>query len=137
MAGYLIEERRRWPVITASHEDNAYLCVPLSIFFLSGVDRHDCLSPSFSVLCQLWVELVSFQITPHSVHPPHSGPSSRSLPSHLHCCHMLCNVRLFSSLLITWPYHERRFWVTYVVISLTIASLLDFSFLIRSFLVLP
>ena len=22
MAGYLIEERRRWPVITASHEDN-------------------------------------------------------------------------------------------------------------------
>ena len=23
VAGYLIEERRRWPVITASHEDNA------------------------------------------------------------------------------------------------------------------
>ena len=22
VAGYLIEERRRWPVITASHEDN-------------------------------------------------------------------------------------------------------------------
>ena len=35
-----------------------------------------------------------------------------------------------SSLLITWPYHERRFWVTYVVIGLTIASLLNIFFLI-------
>ena len=42
-----------------------------------------------------------------------------------------------SSLLITWPYHERSFLVTYVVIGLTIASLLNFSFLILSFLVLP
>ena len=42
-----------------------------------------------------------------------------------------------SSLLIIWPYHEMRFWVTYEVIGLTIASLLNFSFLIRSFLVLP
>ena len=46
-------------------------------------------------------------------------------------------VTCVSSHLITWPYHERRFWVTYVVIGLTIASLLNFSFLIRSFLVLP
>ena len=68
---------------------------PLS---LSGVDRLDCLSPSFSVLRQLWVELDLFQIAPHSVHPPQSGPSSRRyLPSHLHCCYTLCNVRVFSS----------------------------------------
>ena len=84
------------------------------------------------VLCELWIELVVSQIALHSVHPP--GPSSRSLSSHLHCCYLLCNIRVF--LLITWPYHERRFWVTYVVIGLTIASLLNFSFLIRSFLVL-
>ena len=48
-----------------------------------------------------------------------------------------CFATFVSSLLITWPCHERRFWVTYVVIGLTIASLLKFSFLIRSFLVLP
>ena len=48
-----------------------------------------------------------------------------------------CFATFVSSLLITWPYHERRFWVTYVVIGLTIASLLNLSFLIRSFLVLP
>ena len=48
-----------------------------------------------------------------------------------------CFATFVSSLLITWPYHERRFWATYVVIGLTIASLLNFSFLIRSFLVLP
>ena len=95
------------------------------VMSLSGVDRHDCLSPSFSVLCELWVELVLFHIAPHSVHPPQYGPSSRSLPptfivvtffatfdcslsihsvlayleissSHLHRCYLLCNVRFFS-----------------------------------------
>ena len=48
-----------------------------------------------------------------------------------------CFATFVSSLLIIWPYHERRFWVIYVVIGLTIASLLNFSFLIRSFVVLP
>ena len=48
-----------------------------------------------------------------------------------------CFATVVPSLLITRPYHERRFWVTYVVIGLTIASVLKFSFLIRSFLVLP
>ena len=71
-------------------------CSPLPILSLSGVDRHDCLSPCFSVLCELWVELVLSQIAPHSVHPPQYGPSSRSLASHLHCCYLLCNVRVFS-----------------------------------------
>ena len=46
-----------------------------------------------------------------------------------------CFATFVSSLLITWPYHKRRFWATYVVIGLTITSLLKFSFLIRSFLV--
>ena len=46
-----------------------------------------------------------------------------------------CFATFVSSLLITWPYHERRFWATYVVIGLTIGSLLNFSFLIRFFLV--
>ena len=64
---------------------------------LSGVDRRDCLSPCFSVLCRLWIELVLSQIAPHSVHPPQSGPSSRSLPSHLHRCYLLCNICVFSS----------------------------------------
>ena len=80
-----------------------YICVPLPILSLSGVDRHDYLSPSFSVLCELWVELVLFQIAPHSGHPPQSGPSPRSLPSHLHCCYMLCNVRVFSSHRMAMP----------------------------------
>ena len=110
----------------------AYLCRSYPCL---GVDRHDRLSPSFSVLCELCVELMLFQIAPHSVHPPQSGPSSRSLPSHLHRRYLLCNIRVFSS--HSWPYHERRFWATYVVIGLTIASLLNFSFLNRSFLVLP
>ena len=43
-----------------------------------------------------------------------------------------CFTTFVSSLLITWPYHEMRFCVTYVVIGFTIASLLNFSFLIRS-----
>ena len=51
----------------------------------------------FSVLCELLVELVLFQIALNSVRPPQSGPSSRSLPSHLHHCYLLCNVRVFSS----------------------------------------
>ena len=74
----------------------AHRCSPLSILSLSGVDRHDCLLPSLSVLCELWVELVLSQIAQHSVHPPQSGPSSMSLPSHIHCCYLLCNVRVFS-----------------------------------------
>ena len=110
-----------------------HVCVPLPILSLSGVDRHDCLSPSFAVLGELWVELVLFQIAPHSVHPPQSGPSTRS-PTFIV---VTCFATFVSSLLITWPNHERRFWATYVVIGLTIASLLNFSFLIRSFLVLP
>ena len=48
-----------------------------------------------------------------------------------------CFATFVSSLLIALPYHEMRFWATYVVIGLTIAPVLDFSFLIRSFLVLP
>ena len=72
------------------------LCSPLPIVSLSGVDRHDCLSPSFSFLCELWVELVLSPIAPHSVHPPQYGPSSRYLPPHLHWCYFLCNVRVFS-----------------------------------------
>ena len=48
-----------------------------------------------------------------------------------------CFATFVYSLLITWPYNERRFWVTYVLIGSTIASLLNFPFLIRSFLVLP
>ena len=34
-------------------------------------------------------------------------------------------------------YHEKRFWVTYMMIGLTIKSLLNFSFLILSFRILP
>ena len=48
-----------------------------------------------------------------------------------------CFATFVSSLLNTRPHQERRFWVIYVVIGLTIASLLNFSFLILSFLVLP
>ena len=48
-----------------------------------------------------------------------------------------CVATFVSSLLITWPYHERRFWLTCVVIGLTIESLLNFSFPIRYFLFFP
>ena len=40
------------------------VCSPLPILSLSGVDR---LSPCFSVLCELWIELVLFHITSYSV----------------------------------------------------------------------
>ena len=85
----LCERSIRNTCITILHN----ICVPLPILSLSGVDRHDCLSPSFSVLCQLWVELVLFQIAPHSVQPRQAGPSSRSLPSHLYFCYMFCNIK--------------------------------------------
>ena len=68
-----------------------------SILSLSGVDHLDCLSPCFSVLCELWVDLVVFHIAPHCVHPPQSGPSSRSLLSRLHLSYFLCNNRVISS----------------------------------------
>ena len=48
-----------------------------------------------------------------------------------------CIATFVSSFLITLSCHERRFWVTYAVIGLTIASLRNFSLLIRSFLVVP
>ena len=99
-------------------------CSPLPILSLSGVDRHDCLSPCFSVLCELWVELVLSQIAPHSVHPPQSWPSR---------CFLLCNVRLFSS----YGHTTKGVSVWHVVIGLTIALLLNFSFLILSFLFCP
>ena len=84
--------RMAGPTITWSSQI-VHLCSPLMSVSLSGV----CLSPCFSVLCELWVELVLFQIAPHSVHPPQVGPSSRSIPSHLHRCYLLCNVRVIVS----------------------------------------
>ena len=83
--------------LTALIYYNAHLCSPLPILSLSGIDRHDCISPCISVLYELSVELVVSQIVLHWVHPPQCGPSSRYLPSHCHCCYMLCNVRIVSS----------------------------------------
>ena len=48
-----------------------------------------------------------------------------------------CFATFVSSLLITWPYHERCFWVTCGDWLDHVALLMNFSFLIRSFLVLP
>ena len=76
-----------------SSEHFAHLFSPLPVVSLFGVDRHDCIYPGFSVLCELSVELVF--------------------------------------------YHEKRFWVTYMMIGLTIKSLLNVSFLIPSFRILP
>ena len=104
--------------VNPSPRESAHLCSPLPILSLSGVDRNDCLSPCFSVLCELWIELVFSQTDPHSVHPPQSGHSSRSLPSHLHRCYFLCNMCFFSShYMAMWYGHvmrieERRVWVT-------------------------
>ena len=94
--GRKIQHRERCPTRLHPVSFVAHRCSPLPILSLSGVDRHDCLLPCFSVLCELWVELVLSQIAPHSVHPPQSGPTSRSLPSHLHRCYLLCNMSLFS-----------------------------------------
>ena len=41
--------------------------------------------------------LVFFHIAPHSVHPPQSGPSSSSLPSHLYRYYFLCNILVVPS----------------------------------------
>ena len=58
------------------------------------------------------------------------------LPSHLHLCYFICNMCFFSSHYMAIP-RKAFLGDIYVVIDLTIASLLNFSFLIRSFLVLP
>ena len=75
----------------------------LANLFTAGVDRHDCVSPGFSVLYELWIELVFFQVSYHftlcSVHPSQSGPSSMSLPSHLRDC--ISFATFLTSLLIT------------------------------------
>ena len=73
------------------------LTLPILSRTLPGIHRHDCLSPCFSVLCELWIELVLFHIAPHSVHPSQCGASLMSLPSHLHRCYLHCNIRVFSS----------------------------------------
>ena len=44
---------------------------------------------------------------------------------------------LLSSIIVTWPFHERRFLVKYVVIGLAMASLLNFSVLTLSVRILP
>ena len=117
---------------------DCHVCVPLRIFADLIPLRGRSPWLPFAILrgsgrALPWVELVLFQIAPHSVHPPQSGPSTR-YPTFIV---VTCFATFVSSLFITWPNHERRFWATYVVIGLTIASLLNFSFLIRSFLVLP
>ena len=59
------------------------------------------LCPSTSVWAFLKVSSLppSLLLLPlHSVHPPQSGPSSRSLPSHLHCCYFLCTLSIHLSL---------------------------------------
>ena len=52
------------------------LCSSLPILSLSGVDRHNCISPGLSVQCELWIELSFFHIIllslglPHGLFPP-------------------------------------------------------------------
>ena len=75
------------------------------------------ISPDFSILCEPAFILIAL----HSVHPPQSGPFSRSLLSRQ--CHLLSNI-----LLIAWPYQEICLFVMYVVVALTIAFLLNISF---------
>ena len=70
-----------WHVMRKYEAHMLLTCAPLPILSLSRVDRFNCLSPWFSVLCEFWIELVLFQIAPHYVHPPQSGPSSRYLNS--------------------------------------------------------
>ena len=45
-------------------------CQPLSILYMSGVDRYDsdCFSPFFNFLCEFCINLVFFQITSQSVY---------------------------------------------------------------------
>ena len=85
--------------------DGHICCSPLPILYPcpGSIAIIACLSPCFSVLCGLWVELVLSQIAPHSVHPSQSGPSPRSLPSHLHCCYLVCNVTVVSPHHMTIP----------------------------------
>ena len=103
-------------------------CSHLPILSLSRIDRHDCISPCFSIMCELWFELVFFHIAPHSVHPPQSGPFLERVlfpPTFI----VVASFATFSSsrsLLIAWPYQERRFWVTH-----------NFPFLVLSFRVFP
>ena len=47
----------------------AHLCSPLPILSPSGVDRHDCLSPCFSVLCKIWFEMYGV-VSTRSAHCP-------------------------------------------------------------------
>ena len=54
---------------------NDYHCSPLPILSLSGVDRHDCLSPCFSILFKDQSGVVSYRSTlslglPRGLFPP-------------------------------------------------------------------
>ena len=54
-----VDSEKRCSLSYCAHLD-LVLCSSLLILSLFGVDRHDCLSPGFSVLCELWIELVLF-----------------------------------------------------------------------------
>ena len=118
-----------------SSEHFAHLFSPLPSVSLFGVDRHDRIYPGFCVLCELSVELVFFHIITHSLRPPQSGPSSGSLPFHVHRCYFLCNILVVSSHYMAMP--RNAFLGDIYDDGLTIKSLLNVSFLIPSFRILP
>ena len=95
-----------------SHLHCCYFLCTLSIHLSLGLPQ-GLFPPTFivvtsSALCpptSVWAFLKVSSFPPsllllplHSVHPPQSGPSSRSLPSHLHCCYFLCTLSTHLSL---------------------------------------
>ena len=86
------------------------ICSPLPILSLSRVDRHDCFPPCFSVLCELWSSWCCFKLLrTRSIHLSLGLPRGLFPPTFIV---VTCFATFMSSLLITWSYHERRFWAT-------------------------
>ena len=80
----------------------AYVCSYLPILSVSLVDRHDCLSPCLCSVRASGRAGVSFiSLRSRSIHL--FPPTFIVVTSF---------ATVVSSLLITWRYHERRFWVT-------------------------
>ncbi len=83
-------------------------------------------------LCEFWINLVFLQIISQFVHASRARPY-RFLPSHIHCWYFLRYIILSFSHHMGIPCNAA---LCDIMIGLTIVSLQNISFLIRSFLIL-
>ena len=127
LLGVICQHEHNLPLFTFAHLCRSYPC-PDSIAMTAFLHASRfCASFGSSRCCLKSLRTLSIHLSlglPRGLFPPTFNVVTSILP-------------FVSSPLITWPYQEGHFWVNYVVIGLTIASLLNLSFLILCFLVLP